>query len=47
MSADKMMTEELISWGIVTQLTVIDSWVVFWSNVECFYVIQFTAIFYK
>lgn len=31
-----MMTEELISWGIVTQLTVMDSWVVSWSNVECF-----------
>lgn len=35
MSVDKMMTGELISWGIVTQLTVIDSWVVFWFNVEC------------
>jgi len=31
-----MMTGELISWGIVTQLAVIDSWVFFWSNVKCF-----------
>lgn len=35
-SVDKVMTAELISWGVVTQLTV--NWLLggFWSNVECF-----------
>lgn len=41
------MRGELISWGIVTQLIVIGSWMVLWSKVECLLVIKFISVFYK